>query len=663
MRLFILKLLLSLPFFIAIPVNSSDPSESELEQGASSSSKRSRKEFEESATPQVGNKHPRKSYIEEYEEREAKGYEDWQQRYQHSNSLTPDRASVSDQERDHASRRLQHNAKPLAYRGEVYLGQELHKQGAHPLQGVGTSYVGSSHKNYIQRDDEEGECRYEAYGVPQAKEPQIDQGAYRRKEPEFIEVYSLLHKRMMVDKARDKRYLKADDEDVIFDAGHGIDHAITITHKESNSTRDNNNYTPQNAYYNRHIRMPLVQHGIPEGAAYKEIAVYPEIPLLITRKSGTQQEQHPVPEGFLFTVLDSAGKFIQSYYFPNFHHYQKEKAQLPQSQTAWKSFAEKFKVPQEVVQDIWGHETIDNQYRRRLAQWKSEMVGYRSLTGRYKVLPNAGWSPAARNALIRTAAIYRMERAAEYDTTVENMLQIAKLFNDKEFRYEEFKGTLYCPHRANYWTKRALEEVQRKGYTPEDISHFMFYYHELPLQAGSMDKLISCFEERLSTSQTVGSQHIARVLQYFEENQQAEKYREWSHRLSQLVREQKILGSVVIAEHSSLAAIVDTDILNIILDFEITKDNIAGILEGFKQRAIREQSEYNENLKFLELPHISEKALHLLFSAFENGIKHEGQKLYVDVTNAAIKLSEYERGGLQLHVKKCFPKTKVTILN
>ena len=73
MRLFILKLLLSLPFFIAIPVNSSDPSESELEQGASSSSKRSRKEFEESATPQVGNKHPIKSYIEEYEEREAKG--------------------------------------------------------------------------------------------------------------------------------------------------------------------------------------------------------------------------------------------------------------------------------------------------------------------------------------------------------------------------------------------------------------------------------------------------------------------------------------------------------------------------------------------------------------------------------------------------------------
>ena len=136
-------------------------------------------------------------------------------------------------------------------------------------------------------------------------------------------------------------------------------------------------------------------------------------------------------------------------------------------------------------------DAISGHQGRRKAQRESERLGYQSLSGRYEILPSGKWSTAARNALVRTAAIYRMERAAEFDMTTENMLQIAKMFNDQKFKYLEFKGTLYSPHLAQYWTQRAYEEVKRKGYHVEDAFYFMQYEDDIPLQAGQMPQLIS----------------------------------------------------------------------------------------------------------------------------------------------------------------------------
>jgi len=450
---------------------------------------------------------------------------------------------------------------------------------------------------------------------------------------------------------------QVNDTDIIFDPGHGIDHAITITHNGSNSTADVRNYTPQNAYYNRFIRNELVPYAKEKGYSYKEIAIYAEKPLLITREKSGKRLSQPIPEGFIFLLLshDNTGDIEEAFYFPNFYSYTDD----TEGQEKWEFFAQKYRISNEIAKAIYGHHEISSAERLRTNKRFSENAGYRTLSGRFEVLPEGNkWPVPAKNAFVRTCAIYQMERAAEYDITTENMLQIAQLFNDAKFEYMEFEGSLYVPSIARYWVERALKEVERKEYPAEDVFFFMSYESQIPIKPEEMANIINSFEQKLEKNPN--TEHIAKLLQYFDEQHNEPKYVYWSHKLSSIVRNGEAPQSVVINETTRkrlIEVLSNTNILNIVLDFEITQDNVKNVIEGFKQRAINEKTLYEQNLVFLELPKISSDALKAIFHSFEYGI--EG--LYVDVRETAVKLPSYDREEVQKYMRKNCPKTRIVI--
>ena len=600
----------------------------------------------------------------EYENDEVERYKLWLGRYNQTQQLKPG-VVTSTQDFEEAFSTLKEDENPLAYRGEVYLDDSPKKAVASSSSSSSSSaredvaYVGPKHMNYIQREDgAEFPSTYEVFAVPQEKDPQIDRGAYSRKhQPKFIEVYSLAKGKMKVDEERDKRKLSFDDTDIIFDPGHGIDHAITITHNGSNSTADVRNYTPQNAYYNRFIRNELVPYAKEKGYSYKEIAIYAEKPLLITREKSGKKLSQPIPEGFIFLLFshDNAGDIEKAFYFPNFYSYTDD----TEGQEKWEFFAQKYRISNEIAKAIYGHHEISSAERLRTNKRFSENAGYRTLSGRFEVLPEGNkWPVPAKNAFVRTCAIYQMERAAEYDIKTENMLQIAQLFNDAEFVYSEFEGSLYVPSLARYWVERALKEVERKEYPAEDVFFFMSYESQIPIKPEEMANIINSFEQKLEKNPN--TEHIAKLLQYFDEQHNEPKYVYWSHKLSSIVRNGEAPQSVVINETTRkrlIEVLSNTNILNIVLDFEITQDNVKNVIEGFKQRAINEKTLYEQNLVFLELPKISSDALKAIFHSFEYGI--EG--LYVDVRETAVKLPSYDREEVQKYMRKNCPKTRIVI--
>lgn len=585
---------------------------------------------------------------EEYRKEERERHKLWQERYKQPHQLTPD-VKTPPQDLEKALATLKGDEKPLAYRGEIYGGGSSGKKAVTASVREDVAYVSPARMHYLQRTEGFFPI-YEAFAVPQGKAPQIGHGAYSRShQPEFIEVYSLTDRKMVQEKI-DKR--KPSANYIVFDPGHGIDHAITITHNGSNSTADVRNYTPQNSYYNRHIRNPLVQYAEGKKYSYKELAIYAEHPLFITRKKGVKKLTQPIPEGFVFCLFKrDTGKIEEIFYFPNFDSYSEQKS--------WEFFAQKYKVNTDIGEIIWGHHEVTSEQTRRLLQNRSEHVGYRSLSGRFEVLPEGKWLPAARNALIRTVAVYQMERAAEYDVTTENMLQIAQIFNDEKFVYAEFEGSLHISTLARYWIDRALKEVKRKDCPAEDVFFFM-NYDRIPITSEEMRELIESFEQKLQKSPN--AEHIAKLLQYFDEQHNEEKYRSWSDQLSLLVRNGKVSQSVVIDEKTRDHLIVDlanTDVLNIVLDFEINQDNVGEVIEGLKQRAINEKLPHKQSLVFLELPKISLEALDAIFHSFEDGI----EDLYVDVMGTAVKLPSYNREKVQTYVGKKYPQTRIRILN
>ncbi|MCE3230258.1 MAG: hypothetical protein K0R52_186 [Alphaproteobacteria bacterium] len=595
-----------------------------------------------------------------YESEEGRKFRVWQQRYTRLAKLTPDVGAVSNHECERALRTLSSNEKPLAYRGEVYFGNSPFRQAAIPQNGNNTAYVGQHHANYVQRD-EDILPHYEAFAVPQSKDAKVGEGAYARDEPTFIELYSLSSGKMVVEK-KDRRKLRADDTVIVFDPGHGVDHAHTLTYKGSNSTRDVNNFTPQNAYYNRFVRMPLVKEAHTKGFSFKEIAIYGETPLFITRQSGSKKVKQPIPEGFVFFLLNRATGLIEnSYYFPNFHHYKQEaEANSNTKGVLWRYFAKKYEISKILAHSIWGYDEIPGEAARRQAQQKSEHVGYRALSGRFETLAKGVWSESARNAFVRTSAIYRIERAAEFDKSVENMLQIAQIL-DSKFKYLEFKGTLYAPELAKIWLDRAYAEVKRKGYPAEDIFHFINFESRLPLRENMMPHLIAALESNLKAAPN--DEHIVRLLEYFDEKKDEDKYVRWSQRLSRLVRASLVPGSIVINSMRKIREnIANTNLVNIVFDQAITEKNIEEIIIGFKLRAIQEQSPYERSLNFLEFTTISTAALEKLFQFFENGFTYEGIELCVDVCETAIKLSGFKKEVIESYLKVQCPATRVTIL-
>lgn len=582
----------------------------------------------------------------------TENYEMWFTRYLEEGKLAADVGGVIPAEYDKAHSTLTLNEKPLPNRGEVYLGG-LYKKCTEKLFDGGVSYVGPIHVNYVQSNEEIPS--YEAFAVPQKKDSKIDKGEYARKHPEFVEVYSLSQQKLTTISNPNRTSTSEKDDYLVFDPGHGVDHAFTITYKGSNSTHDVRNFTPQNLYYNRSIRNPLAKAIHSRGNTYKEIAIYPEDPLPIIRSFEKETTQVPLPVGFVFVELNH-GSFHNAYYFPNLINFKQllSRSGLLEKKNVWQQLATHFQIPKEIVDDIWGHEEITDGEKLRSALRLSEHVGYRSLSGRYDILSGKKrWPSSAKAALIRTAAIYRMERAAEYDLSVENMITIASMFNSK-FIYLEFNGTLYVPALAEYWTKRAIEELERKNFPPEDIFHFLNAEDDLPQDSAKISSsLVEKLEDQLKKIPQVGP--IVELLVYFDNKENEKNFRWWSGFLSQALQNQQIGKTCILKKGyaDELKQLLRVDnISNIVFDFPITDSNSNNIMAVFKVLALREH-----NPTFIEFtdiePTIVNKIFYFLEQGFidNEGFLEKGKQIYLDIRRTTLKFPQYDRNAIKGYIE------------
>lgn len=593
---------------------------------------------------------------------EQRRFEEFRGRFPLQKGVVPDGEGITPGELDGVFSKLgidkklgNYERRPTPLRGEIYMGDALHEASGTPSAPNVRGYVGSTYMNYA-REEVGPYPHHETLAVTQRKEAGIDRGDYRRDEPEFIEKYyrisdGTLHRTEVAGC-------------ISFDAGHGVDHAHTITHKKSNSTRDRINFTAQNIYYNRVIRRSLTGLGgraKRDGHSYKEIAIYSQKPLMITRKHHRVSERVPIPEGFLLMLYNRiSGSLVTSYYFPNLIDYE-ALLPTPKPKPLYPFFRNYFLIPNRLVQDVWEVDVIDGEESRRRSLWKSELVGYRSLSGGYEVLPERiqdRWTPAERNALIRSSAIQRMQRAAEYDDSVENMVSIARLFNDNDFVYLEFSGTLYHPDLAKYWTDRALQEIRRKRHPNKDIFYVLDEKSNLPITTGETKALVDNLERNLRARPSTTD--IIKLIEFYEEENNNDKYNEWSDFLTMKTREGRIEASRALTK-DNLSDLSSVEVTNAIIDLDLSSENIEEFIETLKRRAIRETIPYESNFQFIELRNITRESFRTFMEFLEYGFDYEGKELFLDVRGTALKLPQYERESVRKYVRN-FPKTLIKII-
>lgn len=576
-----------------------------------------------------------------YEDEEV--YKQWSKRYEHTHKLPADVTTITSIEYDFSHACLQRNGKPLARRGETYLGETYKKISYSEATDKGVCYIGKRHTNYVQYNENPILPSCESYGVPQEKEASIDKGEYSRNHPEFVEVFSISQQKLIKKYKPNRHSTSSQDDEIVFDPGHGVDHAFTLTYKGTNSTQDVRNFTPQSLYYNRSVRNYLASSLVKQGGTYKEIAIYPEHPLSISREFKGQSDTVPLPVGFLFITLDN-GNIVQPYYFPNLINYKKllEKEKNPKDKTTnWKWFANYFRIPDTLVEDIWGHEEIKNYDQLRKAMYSSEFIGYRALSGRYEIpLDPQKWDKTTRNAFVRTAALYKLERAAEYDQSVENMVSIAGIFNDDYLEYEEFEGKLYIPELAKYWVERALKEIKRKGYDKEDIFYLLSEESRLPLDAQVTKEILGKLEQDLGSMPQM--KFVKKLIEYYDDNKNVKKVEQWSQFISQVIQENKISNAFVVRDESK-AQLKRFSTLkgkpSIVIEHCITDKNIFPLLHAFGWMIKNKCT-----LDFIEFKNIEVTALNILFQYLENGFReeHESELQFLDVRGTAFKFPQYD---------------------
>jgi hypothetical protein len=119
-------------------------------------------------------------------------------------------------------------------------------------------------------------------------------------------------------------YTSPSGDELRFDLGHGTAHADTCEHPGLESTKDPENFVPQNQVYNSPVRRDLEDDFRRKGLTYKEISIYHrncQYPVTARVKSKNQAYNIPIPEGFVLLALNNDSAIQDAYYFPNFVNY------------------------------------------------------------------------------------------------------------------------------------------------------------------------------------------------------------------------------------------------------------------------------------------------------------------------------------------------------
>lgn len=110
-----------------------------------------------------------------------------------------------------------------------------------------------------------------------------------------------------------------------FDLGHGTAHADTADQPGGiSSTKDPENYVPQNEVYNSPVRRDFEDYYRKKGWTYKEISIYHrncQYPITARVRAQDKSYTVPIPEGFVLIALNKDSEIQEAYYFPNFVDY------------------------------------------------------------------------------------------------------------------------------------------------------------------------------------------------------------------------------------------------------------------------------------------------------------------------------------------------------
>ncbi len=241
-------------------------------------------------------------------------------------------------------------------------------------------------------------------------------------------------------------------ERIRFDRGHGIDHADG----DAVSSSELRNYTPQNSYYNRNIRNPLVGNIRANKGSYREIAIYdPSYQVVINGKIY-------VPIGFVFLEFYGHVK-KRTYYFPNLIDYATINTSSGTVLSGYRQFCDFFEIDDNgaFLNCVVEEGKIDEHLR---GMRRHSMIAYQSLSGRFEVIADKmpGIPKAAKAALHKMLAVHHMERAGEMEFAgVEEKVEIVRTLTDKMKYIQLDRGTKE-KKEARQKNAQAFEEALAK---------------------------------------------------------------------------------------------------------------------------------------------------------------------------------------------------------
>lgn len=245
-------------------------------------------------------------------------------------------------------------------------------------------------------------------------------------------------------------YVTINGKIIELDRGHGVPLIDTLQHVGKISTKDSENYVPQNIKYNSPIRRDLEADLSNKKLSYKEICIYHnnfmyDVTARVKKKDVNYRI--PIPEGFLFLTFAESGEIQDVYYFPNLIDYEALKAHQP----TYKHFPALYRLPHLsqlfLVPEVTLGLVEEHQEKVDLAQ---------SLANRILLLAPTFFSqfseeqmpPKARVALFTTLLEWNIESAATLEfLTFGHQLQLAQF---------------YLTSRRNYWELDDRYEAEKK---------------------------------------------------------------------------------------------------------------------------------------------------------------------------------------------------------
>lgn len=303
-----------------------------------------------------------------------------------------------------------------------------------------------------------------------------------------------------------------------FDRGHGIPHQDTLPHPGITSTRDAENYVPQNEKYNSPIRRDLENQLRSEGLKYKEIAIYhSDCEHEATTSSSKRNFRIPVPEGFLLMTYSEDGEIQKTYYFPNLIDYEdlSNHPPLKGENNIYERFKDYYCI-EELAEWFFNPmitigEVDDHQRQVEKARRLGNFLLLFSPTF-FKKFTEEQMPPKARSALLMTLLEWNVETAATLELSFSNQLALAHFYLASRGNLWEFDSRYAAQKEqalASFLSDPAVSP------TASELVRFLGQHLNFTGMQYELSRVVSDFKERYRNSPHKWGERR----QYFQYNQ------------------------------------------------------------------------------------------------------------------------------------------------